>query len=67
VQERRELRRFRPTLGHNETWHRQHEVTPEMPWERLRLQYLLYRGLPPETPDQSTAHREVHLWVNVTG
>jgi uncharacterized membrane protein len=66
VRERSELRRFRPTLGHNETWHRQHEVTPGMTGERLRLQYLLYRGPPPETTNQSTAYREVHLWINVT-
>jgi uncharacterized membrane protein len=67
VRERSELRRFQPTLGHNKTWQRQHEVEPEMTGERLRLQYLLYRGSPPETVDQSTAYREVHLWVNVTG
>ncbi|GCF12111.1 hypothetical protein Harman_00460 [Haloarcula mannanilytica] len=67
VQERTELRRFQPTLGHNETWHGQHEVTPGMTGEGLRLQYLLYRGAPPETVNQSTAYREVHLWVNVTG
>jgi uncharacterized membrane protein len=66
VRERSELRRFQPTLGHNETWHRQHEVQSEMTGNRLRLQYLLYRGSPPETVDQSTAYREVHLWVNVT-
>jgi len=67
VRERSELRRFQPTLGHNETWQRQHEVTPMMTGDRLRLQYLLYRGSPPETVGQSTAYREVHLWVNVTG
>ena len=67
VRERSELRRFQPTLGYNETWHRQHEVQPEMTGDRLRLQYLLYRGSPPATVDQSTAYREVHLWVNVTG
>ena len=67
VRERAELRRFQPTLGHNETWQRQHEVQPEMTGDRLRLQYLLYRGSPPATVDQSTAYREVHLWVNVTG
>ncbi|RLM95912.1 DUF1616 domain-containing protein [Haloarcula sp. Atlit-7R] len=67
VRERSELRRFQPTLGHNETWQRQHEVTPGMTGDRLRLQYLLYRGSPPATVDQSTAYREVHLWVNVTG
>ena len=67
VRERSELQRFQPTLGHNETWQRQHEVAPGMTGDRLRLQYLLYRGSPPETVDQSTAYREVHLWVNVTG
>ncbi|EMA02071.1 Uncharacterized membrane protein [Haloarcula vallismortis] len=67
VRERSELRRFQPTLGHNETWQRQHEVTPRMTGDRLRLQYLLYRGPPPESVNQSTAYREVHLWVNVTG
>ena len=67
VRERSELQRFQPTLEHNKTWQRQHEVEPEMTGERLRLQYLLYRGSPPETVDQSTAYREVHLWVNVTG
>ena len=67
IRERSELRRFQPTLGHNETWQRQHEVTPRMAGDGLRLQYLLYRGSPPETVDQSTAYREVHLWVNVTG
>ncbi|MDT3435488.1 DUF1616 domain-containing protein [Haloarcula sp. 1CSR25-25] len=66
VRERTELQRFQPTLSHNETWHRQHEVSPEMTGERLRLQYLLYRGTPPATAEQSNAYREVHLWVNVT-
>ena len=61
-----ELRRFSPTLDDNETWHRRHELAPEMTGERLRLTYLLYRGDPPDDPSIDTAYREVHLWVNVT-
>lgn len=66
VREANELRRFRPTLEHNETWHRQHMVQPGMVGERLRLQYLLYRGAPTTPLNRSDAYREVHLWVNVT-
>lgn len=66
VQDATELRRFQPTVAHNETWQRQHTVGPQMTGERLRLQYLLYRG-EPETPlNRSDAYRELHLWVNVT-
>jgi uncharacterized membrane protein len=61
-----ELRRFQTTLGHNETWRRQHSITPTMVGERLRLQYLLYRAPPPTTGEQTTAYRDVHLWVNVS-
>lgn len=67
VREANELRRFRPTLEHNETWHRQHTVTPQLTGERLRLQYLLYRGEPATPLNRSDAYRELHLWVNVTG
>lgn len=66
VDEATELRRFSPTLDHNETWHRQHTITPQTTGERLRLQYLLYRGDPPEPLNRSAAYRELHLWVNVT-
>ena len=66
VRETSELRRFRPTLAHNETWHRQHTVTPQLTGERLRLQYLLYRGVPATPLNRSAAYRDVHLWVNVT-
>lgn len=67
VHERSELHRFQPTIGHNETWHRQHQITPQMTGNGLRLQYLLYRGSAPSTVDQSSAYRELHLWTNVTG
>jgi uncharacterized membrane protein len=66
VLDEQELRRFRTRLAHNETWHHSHTVTPTMTGERLRLQYLLYRGEPPTDPSARTAYRELHLWVNVS-
>lgn len=66
VRETSELRRFQPTVAHNATWHRQHTVTPQMTGDRLRLQYLLYKGSPSTPLNRSQAYRELHLWVNVT-
>ena len=66
VDEATELRRFSPTVDHNETWHRQHTITPQTTGERLRLQYLLYRGDPSTPLNRSAAYRELHLWVNVS-
>jgi uncharacterized membrane protein len=66
VLEEREIARFDPELDHNETWRRQHDVTPTLAGDRLRLTYLLYRGAPPEDPGVDDAYREVHLWVNVS-
>jgi len=61
-----ELRRFRTQVNHNETWHLQHNVTPTMTGENLRLVYLLYEGEPPASPTVENAYRELHLWVNVS-
>jgi uncharacterized membrane protein len=66
VQEASELRRFRTTLAHNETWTRQHNVTPQLTGDRLRLQYRLYRDDGALPTNRSAAYRELHLWVNVT-
>ncbi|NHN46671.1 DUF1616 domain-containing protein [Halostella sp. JP-L12] len=41
-------------------------VTPTMSGERLRLQFLLYRGDPPSHATAENAYRSTHLWVNVT-
>jgi len=65
VLERRELARFEPSLATDETWRRSHEITPTMAGEDLRIQYLLYRGNPPEEPTAETAYRTLHLWVDV--
>ena len=66
VLEERELHRWRPTVGHNETWHLPHSVAPQLTGTRLRLTYLLYRGDAPPDPRVDTAYRELHLWVNVS-
>ena len=66
VEQEEELRRFQTQVAHNETWHLQHNVTPTMTGERLRLTYLLYEGQPPADPTVDNAYRELHLWVNVT-
>jgi len=66
VVDEQELRRFRTQVAHNETWHLQHNVTPTMTGERLRLTYLLYIGEAPAEPTADNAYRELHLWVNVS-
>jgi len=65
VLERQRIDRLGTTLAHNETWHREHELTPTMTGEDLRVQYLLYRGEPPADPTGENAYRTVHLWVDV--
>lgn len=66
VRERQRIGRLETTLAHNETWHREHTIAPEMTGERLRLQYLLYRGEPPAEPTEENAYRTGHLWIDVT-
>ncbi|WP_227356323.1 DUF1616 domain-containing protein [Haladaptatus salinisoli] len=66
VTQSRELHRFHPSVRANETWRVKHEVTPRMTGERLRLQYLLYKGDAPPRPAAGNAYRELHLWVNVS-
>jgi uncharacterized membrane protein len=67
VTDSRELGRFTETLADGETANVTREVTPrELTGERLRLQFLLFRGEVPESPNTTTAYRETHLWVNVT-
>jgi uncharacterized membrane protein len=66
ILDRERLRTFEVQTEHNETWQRQHSVTPELTGERMRLTYMLYQGSPPTTPTTDNAYRELHLWVNVT-
>ena len=66
VTESRRVDRFRETVGANETVRRRHVVAPEATGERLRFQFLLYRGDVPPDPSAGNAYRSVHVWVNVT-
>jgi uncharacterized membrane protein len=67
VTDARELDRFSRELSDGTSVNLTRELTPdELTGERLRLQFLLYRGEIPETPDAASAYRETHLWVNVT-
>ncbi|SEP29858.1 Uncharacterized membrane protein [Halogranum amylolyticum] len=66
VVERQGVRRFQTQLQDNETWHRKHNVTPQLTGERLRLTYLMYKGQPPANPTVNNSYRETHLWVNVS-
>lgn len=65
VTERQQLDRLSVPLEHDETVRREHEITPEMTGENLRVQYLLYRGEPPAEPTAENAYRTVHLWIDV--
>lgn len=65
VIEREELNRFETTLGHNETRHIEHDITPTIVGEELRLTYLLYDGKVPEEPTQENAYQNLHLWITV--
>lgn len=56
------LQQFQPTVEANETWLREHTVTPTLTGENIRLTYLLYRGSPPTNPSTENAYRELHLW-----
>lgn len=44
----------------------EHQVTPSMTGEDLRLTYLLYVGTPPEDPTVENAYRSLHLRVDVS-
>ena len=66
VLEEREITTFTTKLEHNESWARQHNVTPTLTGDRLRLAYLLYRDDPPAEPTVDSAYRSVWLWVNVS-
>ncbi|NUC72785.1 DUF1616 domain-containing protein [Haloterrigena sp. SYSU A558-1] len=67
VEEQRELDRFETRLGHNESWHHQHELEPTMTGENVRLVWLLYPGGDvPEEPSADTTEYSAHLWVNVS-
>lgn len=67
VERQAELDRLRTgALAHNETWRRAYAIAPTFAGERLRVQFLLYRGEAPSRPTAATADHELHLWVSVS-
>lgn len=66
VVERRELDRFEATLDHSETWRREHSPEPTLSGDNVRIQYLLYRGSAPESPQRADAYRTTHFWMNAS-
>ncbi|WP_049899967.1 DUF1616 domain-containing protein [Halococcus agarilyticus] len=65
---RSEVRRFEsPTVPANRSWQRQHRITPSVTGERLQLEYLLYRGEPPQNPTERNAYISPaqHLSVDI--
>lgn len=67
VTEEDELARETLTVGDGETERFEHQVEPSFAGERLRVQYLLYRGEPPDEPTRENAYRHVQLRISVGG
>lgn len=61
-----ELDRFTQRVGADADWELRHSFRPELTGDRVRVQYLLYRGSVPDSPRVANAAKELHLWVNVS-
>jgi len=67
VQSRHEVASYTtPALDSGETWQRRHHIRPAATGQRVRLQYLLYHGPPPDEPTRENAALRTHLWLTVT-
>ncbi len=65
VVEQSELERSTIRLSAGETVREQSAVAPDLVGEDLRLSYYVYRGQAPETPNDASAYRDLHLWIDV--
>jgi uncharacterized membrane protein len=65
VREREQLDRTTMAVERDGTGRWNHEVTPSMTGEDLRLSYYLYRGDAPDAPSAEGAYRHVYLRVDV--
>ncbi|SHL09376.1 Uncharacterized membrane protein [Haladaptatus paucihalophilus DX253] len=61
----RRLDRFHVSAGQGQTVVENRSLEPTMTGERLRLQFLLYRGAAPASPSAKNAYRRTHLWIRV--
>ena len=66
VEESRELDRFSTTVPPGNATVETYEVTPTTTGDDLTLAFLLYEGEAPEDPSRESAHRVLHLSVDVT-
>lgn len=65
ILERSELDRSTVQLRPGETHRMEQDVAPDLVGESLRLSYYVYRGEPAATPSDSSAYRDLHLWIDV--
>jgi uncharacterized membrane protein len=66
VTEAERLERFRVYVEDGSSIDRRHVLAPTLTGERLRVQYLLYKGQPPADPSAANAYRKLHFWTSVT-
>lgn len=66
VDERRELDRFSATVEPGNATVETYDVTPTTAGDDLALTFLLYEGDAPEDPTRQSAHRVVHIPVDVS-
>lgn len=61
-----ELDRTSVTIDNGERVVRDHQIQPPLIGDDLRLTYYLYVGDAPADPDQESAYRSLHIWLDVT-
>lgn len=61
----KELDRTRTHVNDGVTKRVAQPITPKTTGDRIRLQFLLYKGNVPAEPTPENAYRSVHLWVTV--
>jgi uncharacterized membrane protein len=59
----RQVTEFSARVGDGATWIRPHQIAPQMPGDRVRVVYLVYRGSPPTEPTIENAYRSLTLWI----
>ncbi|AHZ24640.1 DUF1616 domain-containing protein (plasmid) [Haloferax mediterranei ATCC 33500] len=67
VVEEHELSRVQRSVADNETAYINHDVTPPMSGDSLRLVFFVYEGEPPAEPSRESAYQTVQLVVSVDG
>lgn len=65
VGQRQEVLRTSTTIDDGASWTHPHTVEPSVAGDDLRLIYYVYRGEAPPNPSIESAHRYVHVWVDV--